>query len=80
MATKNVSATGEKKAVRPVGPKSLFLIFKPGTDPAFVREVSDAIGEVTMNGRALIRALSGGQASPFLTYKVEAEKRGGSKE
>ena len=76
MATKNVSATGEKKVARPVGPKSLFLIFKPGTDPAFVQQVSASIGEVTMNGRALIRALSGGQTAPFLTYKVEAEKRG----
>lgn len=75
MASKNATATSEKKVTRPVGPKNLYLIFKPGTPADFVQQVRDAIGDVTMNSRALIRALQGGTQAPFLTYTVEAEKR-----
>ncbi len=62
-------------AKRDVGPKTLYLIFKPGTDPALVDQLKDAMGAVTMNSRALIKNLQGGSPAPFLSFQVEAEKR-----
>ncbi len=74
-AKTNVDGT-PAKAARPVGPKTLFLIFNPGTDPALVDAFKANLASVTMNGRSLIKALQGGTPSPFLSYTVQAEKRG----
>ena len=69
------NADGTPAVKREVGPKTLFLIFKPGTDPAFVDGVKNSMAAVTMNSRALIKNLQGGNPAPFLSFVVEAEKR-----
>ena len=71
------NADGTPKVTRPVGPKTLYIIFAPGTDAGVVSAAKEAIAEVTMNSRALIRSLQGGSVAPFLTYTIEVEKRGG---
>lgn len=61
---------------REVGPKTLYLIFQPGTDPALVDAFKASMAVVTMNSRALIKNLQGGSPAPFVSFQVEAEKRG----
>ena len=77
MSAKNTakpSAT-EAKAKRVIGPRDVYLLFNEGTDPAFVKQVQERIGSITMNGRALLKHLQGGAAKPFLSYKVHVEAR-----
>lgn len=74
---KPATATAETaKAKRVVGPRDVYLLFNEGTDPAFVKQVQESIGSITMNGRALLKHLQGGAAKPFLTYKVTVESKG----
>lgn len=73
---KTVNADGTPAVKREVGPKTLYLIFAPGTDPDFVNTVKSSMAAVTMNSRALIKNLQGGNPAPFLSFTVEAEKRG----
>jgi hypothetical protein len=75
--TKNApAAAGEKaKAKRVLGPRKLFIIFKPGTDRAYADEVNRSIQEITMNGRAMLDRLSGGDVVPFITRKIEVTAR-----
>lgn len=79
MARKNAETTAtegaEAKAKRVLGPKNVYLIFKPGTDPAVAQGFKDQIAEVTMNSRAVLKAISGGNMAPFLTYEVKVEHR-----
>jgi hypothetical protein len=73
MARTPKSADGSPKPARPVGPKTLYIVFPHGTDPATVEAVRNA--QVTFNGRVLLKALAGGSPAPFLTFTIEAEKR-----
>ena len=62
------------KQVRQQGPRTLFLVLKPGTDVANVRASIDA---VTFNGRKMLDMISGSnEPAPFLTYKIVSDKRG----
>ena len=72
-APKDPSAAPAAK--REVGPKTLYLIFNPGTDPAIVDAFKANVAVVTMNSRALIKNLQGGTPAPFVSFQVEAEKR-----
>ncbi len=72
-APRDPSAAPAQK--REVGPKTLYFIFAPGTDPELVNSVRASVQTVTMNGRALLKNLQGGTPAPFLTFTVEAEKR-----
>ncbi len=59
---------------RQQGPRTLFLVLKPGTDVAAVRASIEA---VTFNGRKMLDMISGNnEPAPFLTYKIVADKRG----
>mgnify|MGYP007071567188 CR=1 FL=1 len=71
-APKDPSAPAVK---REVGPKTLYLIFRPGTDPSIVDSFKNDVQVVTMNSRALIKNLQGGTPAPFVSFQVEAEKR-----
>ncbi len=73
--TPKTSADGSVKPARPVGPKTLYIVFAPGTDPAVVEAAKAAIQNVTFNGRVLLAALQGGTPAPFLTYKIASELR-----
>lgn len=75
------AAAGEKaKAKRVVGPRTVFVIFKEGTDPALVEQMKSAVDTLTMNGRVLLRNLQGGNVRPFLSYTVHVEPKDGDKE
>lgn len=71
----STNAAEKAKAKRVVGPRDVYLLFNEGTDPAFVKQVQESIGSITMNGRALLKHLQGGAAKPFLSYKVHVEAR-----
>lgn len=71
-----VNPDGTPKAKRVVGPRPAYIIFKQGTDPAFVAEVANSVDTVTLNGRALLKAITGGNMRPFLEYTVHVEARG----
>lgn len=61
-----------KKSRRPSGPRTLYVILKPGTDVAAVREM---ISKVTFNGRTVLNDM--GDAPPaVLRFTVDVEKRG----
>jgi hypothetical protein len=70
------SAPADKaKVKREIGPRDLYVLFKPGTPAEVVEATKAAIGSVTMNGRALLKHLQGGSGQQFISYKVDAEKR-----
>ncbi|CAB4150455.1 hypothetical protein UFOVP568_31 [uncultured Caudovirales phage] len=73
---KTQNADGTPVVKREIGPKTLYLIFQPGTDPALVDAFKASMAVVTMNSRALIKNLQGGSPAPFVSFQVEAEKRG----
>lgn len=74
--------TGEKaKVKRVVGPRTVFVIFKEGTDSALVEQMKARVETLTMNGRVLLKNLQGGNVRPFLSYTVHVEPKGeGDKE
>jgi hypothetical protein len=66
--------TGAAKPARTQGPRKLFLVLKPGTDVAAIRQ---SISAVTFNGRKMLDMISGSnEPCPFLTYTIVADKRG----
>lgn len=73
--TKSAPAADAAKAKRVIGPRDVYLLFNAGTDAAFVQQVQESIGSITMNGRALLKHLQGGGAKPFLSYKVHVEAK-----
>lgn len=75
--SKPVDPNAPAKAKRPIGPRTVFLVFKEGTDPAVVNAAKDALEEVTLNSRTLLKMLTGGNLKPFLQYKVQVEARDG---
>src|ERR1041384_932473 len=70
----SVTGTPTRKRPRVLGPRTLWLILKPGTDPEQVREV---IEKVTFNGRTVLNQMGGGVAPPTVKFVVDVEKRGG---
>lgn len=71
VATSN--APGQVKKRRVVGPRTLWIVLKPGSDPAAVR---DQIEAVTFNGREVLKSMGTGATPAVIKYEVAAEKRG----
>lgn len=77
MADPNVQTKARKQAKpRAVGPRTVFMIFREGTDSAFVQQVEASIEKLTMNGRVLLDNLKGGKQRPFITSIVEVTPKG----
>lgn len=74
MARTPKTTDGSTTKPRQQGPRTLFLVLKPGTDVASVRASIEA---VTFNGRKMLDMISGNnEPAPFLTYKIVSDKRG----
>lgn len=67
------TAPGQVKKRRVVGPRTLWIVLKPGSDPAAVR---DQIEAVTFNGREVLKSMGTGATPAVIKYEVAAEKRG----
>jgi hypothetical protein len=69
-----VKPTGlaKKRAARPLGPRNLWIILKPGTDAAAVRE---QIENVTFNGREVLKGMEGGVTPSVIKYTITSTPR-----
>lgn len=72
--TSTTPGQAKQKRPRQLGPRTLWLILKPGTDPQTVR---DAIDKVTFNGRTVLSQMGSGAAPPAVKFTVDIERRGG---
>jgi hypothetical protein len=70
-------APAKRKQTRPLGPKVLWLLFKPGTDPALVAQFNGAVDLLTGTGRKVLEAMSNGTPQPFVKITLQSDKRGG---
>ena len=64
----------DKKAARPVGPRTLYIIFPHGTPAEVIEAVQQA--DITFNGRLFLQNLQGGNPKPFAMRKVAVAERG----
>jgi hypothetical protein len=69
----NAPGQQKEKKKRVVGPRTLWIVLKPGSDPAAVKEQIDA---VTFNGREVLRNMGTGTTPAVIKFEVAAEKRG----
>lgn len=73
---RNATSTATKPA-RPVGPKMVYLVFRPDTPADLKATIETYLVEVTSNSRMLVRAVTGGEGmGPVIVRKLEAETRG----
>lgn len=70
----NAAAAGQvkKRQSRPLGPRTLWLILKPGADAAALREQIQA---VTFNGREVLKNMGTGETPSVIKMQVSADKR-----
>ena len=40
-----------------------------------MKQVDEALDKLTMNGRELVKSLTGGSVKPFLTLKIDVEPK-----
>ncbi len=76
-AAPSADATKRKPQVRKQGPRTVYVLFNEGTDPALISQFQGALSKLTMNGRALLDALKGGKQVPFLNLTIEVEPKDG---
>jgi hypothetical protein len=71
------AASGAKeKAKRVLGPRTVYVMFKPGTAPEIVAAAREHIQTLTMNGRVILDRMGTGETiPPFLKYTVEVKER-----
>ena len=78
------NADGSPAAAKPkrvVGPRNVFIVFKPGTTSEQIAAVREAIGEVTMSRNTVFNqvqqaSLKGEAVTPFMTFTVKVDPRG----
>jgi hypothetical protein len=69
---------GEKRpAAKRTAPveRTLYVVFQPGTDPEFIKQVKESIRTLTGNGRVVIDAFRQGDQMPILPLTVDVERR-----
>lgn len=76
--TPTLDGTTAPKAKRGPINKNVFVMFKEGTPSEVVDQFKQYVEELTMNGRVLLRNLSGGTPKQFvaMTIAVEPKKAG----
>lgn len=86
-ATANADGTtaAAEKPKRVNGPRSVFIVFKPGTTSEQIAAVRDVIGEVTMSRNTVFKKIelasqSGEAVTPFMTFTVKVDPKGGDDE
>lgn len=72
-ALSNAPGQQKEKKRRNIGPRTLWIVLKPGSDPAAVKE---QIEGVTFNGREVLKSMGTGVTPAVIKYEVSAEKRG----
>lgn len=79
--TKAATPGAKDKAKRVLGPRTVYVMFKPGTPQEVVQAAREGIQTLTMNGRVILEKMGSGEAiPPFLKYTVEVKERSGSDE
>lgn len=61
-----------KRSPRQTGPRTLWIVLKPGSDAAAVRDLIDS---VTFNGREVLKSMGTGVTPAVIKMQVAAEKR-----
>ncbi len=70
--TASANGQAKRRVSRPLGPRTLWIVLKPGTDAAAIRE---QIESVTFNGREVLKSMGTGETPAVIKMHVAAEKR-----